>query len=178
MRAALLTALSLACLPALAMACELAEQPAGWRDEPIKVGADCSYENAGASFNNPRSGSAAVKVGNGLIAYEATESNACGYNEHLVVVDCNSGKMIGIEGRGWENGTFGGTRASLLYAPKGGIRLNDKTTLDKLADVSKRRGYTYWTDVAARIGALKPRNRSNPYCGCKLFYPDSAGAQK
>jgi hypothetical protein len=178
MRAALFTALTLACLPSVTTACELAEQPAGWRDEPIRVGADCSYENAGHTFYNDVTGSAAVKVGNGLIAYEVTQLSNCGYSEHLVVVDCNSGEMIGIEGKAWENGTFGGTRASLLYPPKGAVRLNAKTTIDGLVTLAERKGYTYWLDVEARLAALKKKNRPNPNCGCKLFYPDSAGAQE
>jgi hypothetical protein len=165
-------------VPVTAEACVIDEAPPGWRDEPVQVNPDCSYTNGGQTFNNQIDGSAAVKVGNGLIAYEVTDYNACGYFEHLVVVDCNSGQMIGIDGRPWEDGTFGGTRASLLYPPKGAIRLNSKTTIDKLVQVAERKGYTYWQDIEARLRALKKKNRPDPTCGCALFYPESAGAKQ
>jgi hypothetical protein len=46
-----------------------------------------------------------------------------------------------------------------------------------LATVAERGGLTYWTDVTERLRGMKPRNRPDPYCGCRVFYPDSDGAK-
>ena len=43
---------------------------------------------------------------------------------------------------------------------------------------AKRHGYDHSRDVQSRIEKMKQKNRYNPYCGCPLFYPDSAGAAK
>ena len=177
MRRTLLAAAVLAGLPSLGLGCVLEPQPPGWRDARISVAADCSYTGAGDSSYRDISGEAPVAVGAGLIAYEVSEIGACELDGHLVVVDCNSGETIGIQGISHVAGTMGTQSVAELFPPKGGIRLNSRTTVAKLAEVSRRRGYTHWLDVPARIAAQKPGNRANPYCGCKLFYPDSEHAK-
>ena len=63
-------------VPPAALACEISPVPAGWRDEAIEVGADCSYTKAGATFLNDIEGSAAVKVGDCISVGERAMSAA------------------------------------------------------------------------------------------------------
>jgi hypothetical protein len=178
MHAGLLPTLAAAALaPSLAAGCELSEPPAGWRDARIAVGADCSFTEAGHTFHLDGSGPAPKDLGGGRIGQRWTWATNCGAREELVVVDCTTREAIGIEGRPYEQGTIGGTSVDLLYAPKGPIRLTARSTVPALAAIASAAGLTAWTDVSARLRDLKPRNRPDPYCGCRLFYPDSDGAK-
>jgi hypothetical protein len=169
---------ALASLPSETLGCVIDEVPAGWRDPPISVAPDCSFTEAGQGYYDAYSGAAAKDNGNGLVYQTFSRAGGCpGTTETLVVVDCNSREMIEIRGKEYPAADGFGYSVGDILAPKGAIRLNARTTIAKLEATSKRRGYDYGLDLLQRLGELRKRNRPDPYCGCRLFYPDSAGAK-
>lgn len=179
MRAALPFVMTLACLPSLALACVIDVPPPHWRDPPIAVLPDCAFSEAGQGYFDFFDGTAARDLGNGLITQTYSKTGQCpGTSETLVVVDCTTGEMIEILGKEYPAADGFGHSVEGILAPKGTIRLNARTTIAKLAATSERRGYDHWRDVTSRLGYLNAQNRPDPTCGCRLFYPDSAGGSE
>jgi hypothetical protein len=168
----------LAAMPVGALACELPGVPADWRDPPIAVARDCSFREAGDRYGYNITAGPAVDVGGGLVAQGWDIGEGCGVAERVVVVDCATGEGIGVEGEPWDNGLQGGRSVTALYPPEGKLALHAGTSIAELAAISAREGYDHWTDLSARITAIRAQNRPDPYCGCRLFYPDSAAAQQ
>jgi hypothetical protein len=178
-RAANLAAMTLASLPSLALACVIDEAPDGWRDPPIAVLPDCAFSEAGQGYYDVFDGTAARDLGNGLVHQTYSQTGQCpGTSETLVVVDCNTREMVQILGKEYPAADGFGHSVKGILAPKGAIRLNARTTIAKLAATAERRSYDHWRDVVGRLAYLKVRNRPDPYCGCRLFYPDSAGGSE
>ena len=160
------------------------EAPANWRDAPVKVGADCSFAQAGETHYGYLSGNAPLDVGNGRIGQRWLHDNGpCASGESLVVADCNTMEIVRISGQLDPKNPIvmsgGGEMTSVdhLYPPMGKIRLTTSTTVGDLIVTAEREDYDYVTNVMGYLAKLKPRNRFDPFCGCKLFYPDSVGAQ-
>jgi hypothetical protein len=171
-------AAAIACLPALAAACAGPVAPDGWKDARVSVGPDCSYSGAGSEYGFDILAGKAVDIGGGRIGQRVTEEGACSSNQYLLVVDCNDGGMIGIGGVPYGNELSGGLSVKLLQAPHGAIRLTATTTVADLVAVARANGYSYWQDVPERIAKMKRRNRPDPACGCRLFYPDSESGKE
>jgi len=179
MRAALLAAMTLACVPSLALACVIDMPPPDWRDPPISVRSDCSFSDAGQGYFDFFVGSEARDLGNGVVHQTYSQTGQCpGTSETLVVVDCTTGEMVEILGKEYPAADGFGHSVKDILVPKGAIRLNARTTIAKLVATSERRGYEYWRDVTSRRDYLNPQNRPDPTCGCRLFYPDSAGGSE
>ena len=73
-------------------------------------------------------------------------------HERLVVVDCNAGTGIFVEGEVDPQNNFdlGGGPArkiSMIQKPRGPLRLTPDTTIEKLAATAKRSGLDYTTDL-------------------------------
>jgi hypothetical protein len=175
---AIILALTLGLAPSLAAACVIDETPSDWRDPPISVLPDCAFSEGGQAYMAFFDGSAAKDMGNGLIYQTYSQASQCpGTSETLVVVDCNTREMVEILGEEYPAADGFGHSVKGILAPNGAIRLNRRTTIAKLMATAERKGYEHWQDVLGRRDWLKARNRPDPYCGCRLFYPDSAGAK-
>ena len=111
-----------------------------------------------------------------------TTTQACGIYQSLLVTDCGSGEAILIDApEGNPPHSLGGApdrEIKDLYAPRGKLRLTAGSDIAQLAGQARTYGYRHTTDVASRINQMKNKNRYNPFCGCAVLYPDSAGAAK
>jgi hypothetical protein len=161
-----------------AAGCAIDGPPPGWRDARIAVGADCSFTEAGSTYELPISGRAAVDLGDGRIGQRLESSGYCTQSEFLLVVDCNRREMISITGVEYGNDLTGGFSVDQLYAPRGAIRLSRRPSVGQLVSIAERAGYEYRLGLPEFIDDLGRRNRPDPFCGCRLFYPDSPGASE
>lgn len=174
-------ALILSFVAAPAFACDPAVGEGPQVDHPIRVGAQCDYSMAVQHDRDMYgTGKPVVNIGGGRIGQRHEEGHGCFAGEKLMVVDCNSAELITIEGIYLVNNGAMPTVQSVTALQKGGggpIGLGPATTIAELARISDRHGfgYTLGPDSYARI---EPRNRVDPYCGCKLYYPGSLGARQ
>ena len=164
-----------------AMACEAPLYDPKWRDKPIDVAPDCSFKQADEFPGQHISASRAQNVGDGQLGQVVSTYQACGLYQSLLFVDCTSGEALLIDApEGNPPVSFGGApnrEIRDLYAPEGKLRLTTSSDIAQLVAQARKYGYDHTTDVAGRLSSWKKRNRYNPFCGCKLFYPESTGAE-
>lgn len=177
-RASLLLA-ALCATPAVACEPALGEGPDV--DHKIRVGAQCDYSMA-TQYDRDMyaTGRAVVDLGGGKIGQRHEHGHACSAGETLMVVDCTTAEVITIEGVYIVNNGAMPTVQSVTALQKAGggsISLGPKVTVDGLAKISDAQGYDY-VRGSALYDQVEARNRVDPYCGCKLHYPDSAGARQ
>jgi hypothetical protein len=158
-------------------------------ETPIEVGADCSFKDRGTARFMPNQyishgieGSPARDRGNARIGQRVVDLGGCREVEHLLFVDCNSGEAILLEGvddpttdieiAGLTSGLI-----KFIQPPYGPILIKSDTTVDGLVLAAKEYGLRYDTDVIAFFAAVRKRDRFDYTCGCKLYYPDSVGAE-
>ena len=162
-------------------ACSMVEEPEFWRDKPIKMFSDGSFEEAGDTFYGDIAGKAPVDIGEGKVGQRIVDGGFCTFGERLLVVDCFSLETIVIYGRRDPDdpGIGGGMptyELAMLYPPHGKIRLTKSVTIAQLAATSEAEGYQYETDARKTFTAEKKKNTYNPFTGCKVLYPESPGA--
>ena len=178
MRAFPAYALALAAAPA--MACEPPLYDPLFRDKPISVAPDCSFTEAGEYPGQFIGASQAQDIGNGLVGQVVTTSQECASMQALLVASCTDGTSMIIDAPvGNPPVSRGGPfdrDIKDLYAPRGKLRLYKDGSLAQLQAQARKYGYEHTTDVNGRMKDWKKKNRYNPFCGCALFYPESAGA--
>jgi hypothetical protein len=165
-------------------ACQPAGKPAFWRDKPIKIFSDGSFEEAGDFYSSflytSVSGNAPLDIGGGKFEQKIKYSLAWSTREAVLVVDCSSLETILIKGAfDPEAASYGGgppLTTRMLYPPHGKIRLTETVTIAQLAATSESEGYQYVTDARKPLFLEKKQNAYNPFTGCKVLYPDSPGA--
>ncbi len=178
LKQALLFAL-LAIAPVGAFACEGAMQP---YDKQISKNDDCSFANAGEGRFGHGSGAAVVDLGASKVGQKLSFGrDGCNIDEVLLFADCSSGEMIQIGGIRLDTdvdvaGAYY-THIRNIQQPIGPIGLTEQTTVGQLIAISEKHDFRYTTDIDAVVNSLKRRNRYDPSCGCKLYYPDSPGAK-
>lgn len=175
---AVLASLAMLSAPSPVPACVVGVAPEGWQDPPIRIAADCSYTEGGSEFGDNVSSGPAIKIGGGLIGHRLGSTVACTSVGTLLVVDCNSGETISIQGQEYGDELSGGYSVDLLYPPQGAIELTANTTVAELAAISEREGYNYWLNAREYMARRAPQNRADLGCGCRLFYPQSAVAMQ
>lgn len=182
-QAAAIGALGLGLAAGMAMACEPLP-PHMVRDPGIKKSWDCSFTDAQPGYHGPMFGGPAVAIGNSKFAQKLTavyDSGLCGVErEQLLVIDCQSGEDVLFEGRPVdEDNPDSGTEIRSLQPPKGPLAMKRTATIDGLATAAKRAGIDHRRNAVRQLAASAVRrNRFDPYCGCKLHYPGSAGAKQ
>ncbi len=153
--------------------------------KPIDVQADCSFKEVFlvrkqiTRVVSTYAAGAAHDLGNGLVAQRLTDGTGiCSEIERLLVVDCATGEKVALEGRlppGGDDGSgFRERRISEIQWPKGPVRLGPETTIDGLVALADAEGISLVRDIDKQVLELRRRNRFDPACGCKLFYPDLA----
>ena len=169
-------ALVLTLAPTALWACVLPDDGEAYVMQPPTFGADCSFNVPGpVTAATETVGSAAVNMGGGLIGQRITKRLGCGWDEEIWIVDCNADEMIGIMGVPVAELNMN-RRADLLYPPAGSLRLLTTNTVPDIAVMAARAGYDHWTDFSARLAQISGQTPPDPTCGCRIFYPDSAGA--
>ena len=167
----------------VAMACEPLPDPGIWIDKKIRVAADCSFSEAGDHYENNLTGNKAINIGGGRIGQKVESYHACRTDERLIFVDCTTAQGVFVEGivdpkNALDFGSGPSTSIAMIQRPRGPLRLTASTTVAEVVATAKRAGLSHTTDLAADLSGMKKRNRYNPFCGCAVFYPGSAGAKK
>ncbi|MCX7299744.1 MAG: hypothetical protein NTX73_05075 [Rhodobacterales bacterium] len=165
----------------MAHACEGPKPPLFWYDEPITIAADGSFTNGGEIFGFDLVGRPVVDIGDGKIGQRLRREGLCRIQEQLLVVDCNTTEIIVVDGRvdpdhSLDLGMGRSTTIDMLYPPYGKIRLTRAITVSDLVQIARSEGYEFETDLLVAFGGGKKKNRYDPFYGCEIFYPDSAGA--
>ena len=169
-------------MPLIATACSFDVDAQVGPDKRILVKVDGSFENAAVDDNNyVFLGKPIVDLGNDRVGQRIVEGGGCAARETLLVVNCKTLEMIKVFGiydksQTVEIAGFSDLPIDPILYPQGPIRLS-KMDVPEIASVAQRSGFEFTLDVAGDIQKMKKRNRYNPLFGCKLFYPDSAGAQ-
>jgi hypothetical protein len=180
------------------LACdEAVPPPGGFPNNPIAVSPDGSFrdgnyrlEISGQFFKPNIDGGPIRNIGGGRIGQRQVELAGCSSADRLLFVDCTTGEAIIIWGIpvlepvDLGDGTSfvcveGGSCSSiaLLQPPFGPISLSSETKVSQVRAIAEVEGYGMVTDVSGELKGVRRRDRYDPFLGCKLFYPDSAGAQ-
>ena len=159
----------------VSLACDPVIDPNA-RDAKLTTLPDCGFSDGGA--DDTSSGAPVVDIGGGRIGQKLSTDLYCGMTERLMFVDCERAEVIVLEG-GYidHSGGVPNSSIALIQRPQGPIRLRSSTTVAELAVVADGADIAYTLNIFAELNRERPRNRFDPFCGCKLFYPDSAGAQ-
>lgn len=162
--------------PATAFACMIEGEPEGWQDPPTRVARDGSFAGAGAVYGVSITGGPVVNIGGGRIGQRIEVSGPCDRTETLVFIDCNSLAAIWIGGQPYEGDALtGGTDADALYPPEGALQLSAETTIEALAALAAREGYS-WGNLTELLPSYARDEVPAPYSLCRLAYPGSPGA--
>lgn len=177
-------------LPFSAMACSEGRSQLFWRILEEVFGSyqsvDCSFYSGGD--NHRFSGDAAVNVGSGRVTQKLVSSGNCPYQEHLVVLNCQSAEHLVIDGilepefarsliADGAISLGGDYKIEFLLPPAGPVKITEKTDINSARRVLKDSGISVNETFFETIGTFKKRNRFDLMCGCKFYYPDSAGAK-
>ena len=173
--------LGLAVCPLAAEACSFSLVPALPVDREIKVAADGSFVDASWSDNRRAlEGSPIVNIGGGRTGQVITQWGGCSRSEQLLFVDCTTAEGVLLEGeRHLEVPEIaGGSFASVaaIQPPLGPIGLRATSTVSQVVEQARTSEIGFETNVSRHAAARGNRNAYDPYFGCKLYYPDSAGA--
>lgn len=156
-------------------------------NKPLKTNPDCSFDSEFAYRRHGYSAVASVSggvvrdLGNGRVAQRVTYAGSCNVTERLVFVDCMSMEFIAIVGEPPDPSLPAAAgltekRVVEIQKPRGQIQLGSNSTVLGLAKIAEAQDYDYTRDPNDLLEGLKRRNRFDPFCGCKLFYPDMPGA--
>jgi len=177
---AIATALTAA--PAALWACTPIDPNRTIFDNPVVIAADGSFD--GASEDESVSflrGNPVRDIGGGRTGQIIeTNGGSCGLFQSLLFVDCTRGEAIMVNGimpvTQPEDGmdVLESTRA--LQPPDGPLALTPATSVAEIAALARRQVWRFEGDVPGMIARMSPQNRYDPFIGCKIYYPGSAGA--
>lgn len=172
-----LAAALVALAPTASLACPPADPGAAF-DLPVVTTSDGSFERA--SENDEASvfyGEPARDIGGGRVGQRIVEG-MCLPAQLLLFADCTTGEAIVVHGipvlADDEAGFSTSVRA--LQPPRGPLALTAATTVAEVAAMAAREGWRVTTDVQGLAAARGPGNRFDPFMGCRVLYPGSAGA--
>lgn len=155
---------------------------------PTKVGSQCSFEHAG--LGNGLGGDKvtvfgleAKNQGSEIVTQIITYSTyGCNGHQILLVADCEQPGVIGIEGvyPPFEEQIAGGnfSFAERAVGPNGRIRLLKNMSLTEMIEKARDAELDVHLDAYELLADWSSEDQFDPMCGCKLNYPDSAGARK
>lgn len=173
------------------------------RDNRMRVSTDGSFTNANIadpsgiflSFPSDRrvdapytetlhdtaQGNAVQDRGNGRIAQKIVFSNySCNASEALLFVDCNGPEAILLFGAlppdKISPAGMSLTSIAAIQPPLGPISIRATSTVKDLARIARRAGIEYLVSPAPLFAGTPERDRYDILSGCRLFYPDLAGA--
>ena len=162
-----------------AVACEAGSQ--GLFGSPLKQEANCSFDGAGKGRWEVGHGGPAIDIGGAKVGQRYSfGGSGCSVEQSLVVIDCGSKKSAMFDGQEDPDGRIAGgyfTSIKQIQPPHGPIALTPDVDISALVTVARKNGIGVEQDLEGFVKKLGVFNRIDPYCGCKIFYPDSAGAQ-
>ncbi|WP_208347264.1 hypothetical protein [Pseudaestuariivita rosea] len=155
-------------------ACTFPEQPEDYVLPPISIKNDCSFYREELYW--PANGQAAQDLGDSRVSQIIEIS----FGTAVIVSDCSRVETITIFGKeiGEETSCGQPYEIESHIKPEGRFDLTKGDDLVRLATVAKRQRFQV-TIGAARLNISEPVNRQiDAFCGCKVFYPASAGAME
>lgn len=178
--AALIAVLAFFAAPAMACTCG----PSYERLLPIKKLPNCAFDRAGRGPYGFGYAKEAQKIGGGLVAQSIHFGDCCVDNNALLVTDCGRSEAALFYGNP-NSEQFAAVRSSsikYIQPPYGPIALTSKATIPGLIAKAKKRN-VYWSGDVAELwkrNGFLPANikRFDPFCGCKLHYPETPGAKQ
>jgi hypothetical protein len=143
------------------------------RNRAVQQEADCSFVNGGSSDSG--TGGPAVDYGNQRIGQKL-------FDNAIALVDCDEREAVILQGvvREIEDTSCGPrpvTDLSRDMPPRGEFRPDAGETFAEFISYADGYGMTYSEDLANFLFAYSAKDQVNLLCGCKVFYPDSYGAQ-
>lgn len=143
------------------------------RDKPVRQKADCSFKNAGV-YDAGRA-KKAIDLGDGRVVQDIYDF----IFEARVIQNCTTGESLVVEAKDWpqdqQTSCGGNDPVEESFAPLG--PLDATQPLDALKVAAVDTGHRVSIKVSELFTHKRRRHRADMSCGCKLFYPDSKGAQ-
>ena len=168
-------AFSVLALPSMTFGCEPPDDMLTAPDPRIEIRSDCSFVDNGPGGNIE--GFPVRDRGNMRIGQRIATAYFCGRYEELLFVDCSAKELVVLQGKPNPTDLGAYNIVDQIQKPKGPIEITGSSTVSGLINTAEGSGIGYYTDLVARLNRDKRKNRFDPYCGCKLFYPGSAGTQ-
>ena len=165
-----------------AIACSFPLGPDNWVDPWIEVADDGSFVEAGETYVDEIEGAPIVDLGDARVGQRLYFHGGCSIYQKLLFVDCRAPDAVMIDGIFVQSeepriAGFISTSISAIQAPKGALDWNKVENVDDVLAVSRANGYHVTRNVPEFVMQMKWRNRFDPFNGCKIHYPDSAGAR-
>lgn len=179
-------ALGLLLLAPAAWACEPvppADQRDG-EDRPITIFLDGSFQDAARDDTWEGFSARPVRdIGGGRVGQVLEQSlGNCLIYQSLLVVDCTAAEALVVEGLPDRPETVPHSisleaSARQLQPPYGPLALTPDTTVADVATLARTQGWVFTTRVEELASARGAHNHFDPFMGCEIYYPGSAGAQ-
>lgn len=148
----------------------------------VKYASDCSYVNGGV--HDDYFGAAAKDGGKGRVLQFTFRRDDYAKSDMLIsvsVADCTEQSFVVLDGVLTEAGSSCGPEYALKndILPNGPIDLSAGQDMDGFEAHLEKHNASYSRYNGSELEeAWMRRDRLNPYCGCKIFYPDSPGARR
>ncbi len=150
---------------------------AWWQNKSASPNPDCSFDGGGR--HDWTSGEATRDLGDGRVLQIIHDLHS---PEQAIITDCSASLQIVVtnpEGRESSCGFWSNIDEHI--SPRGDLDLTRGESLKELAIYVEGEGFTLasfqW--VVGNVGdELRPRDIPDFYCGCRLHYPDSPGANQ
>ncbi len=185
--------LCLLAMPAMALECSQRSFVYPDADLPTNVGRACSFENAGSmspvlqkadgtKFKTMRNdntiGARAKDRGVGIVTQVISTHELCSHSEVMIIHDCKTGESIALHGLSGPK-VDGYQAVDMKYAvgKDGIIDLYRNQPLTDFVSKARKAGLKVTDRVTSLQDGWAETNRYDPFCGCKHYYPDSAGAK-
>jgi hypothetical protein len=146
-----------------------------FNNQRVRQAADCSFIGGQQDlYFGERSGEAAVNQGNGRISQKIT-------GMPLILVDCNEMEAVLVFGRtipGSEENSCGPYFELDPYlSPEGQLDLSAGASMDAFLATAESLEITVREDFDLGDVVGSGKDQIDLLCGCRVFYPESAGAQ-
>jgi len=136
----------------------------------VKQKADCSFVNSG--LYDTRSGEAARDLGRSRVMQRITSDN-------VVLTDCAVKSIVVVMGKAdpaLETSCGPVFELQRFEVPNGPVDYTLGADLQQFSAILTRQGFVVANPPTLNVGE-RPKDIVDYFCGCKLFYPDSAGAR-
>jgi hypothetical protein len=154
--------------------------------KPATTGPDGSY--FAQSEHSFVEGRPVTDIGNGRVGQRLRMAQDCVETEQLVFADCSTGEIVVIDGTISPEQTrmqrdapptifFFDTSVRYLQPPYGPIGLTPTSSVRAIASEADGAGFKNSFSSEAAFAGYEIREAFDPFFGCKVFYPDSVGAQ-
>ncbi|WP_341366703.1 hypothetical protein [Yoonia sp. BS5-3] len=160
-----------------AMSCHASPPPGGWTEQPVRTAADGSFARDIEEVT--LTGIAPVDLGGGMVGQRLIWQRLCRDDQQLLFVDCNQREAAVVDGLVDEERSEGIETSSfidLIQHPRGALKVDEIGSVAELVQTAKTNGYSVH-EISASPDVMDEFLSTYPvFNGCKIHYPNSAGA--